>query len=156
MQRRTLILTLAVLCSLTVVLNMAAAGGSKKSDSKVKAKIVSSKLSSTGQQTVTIELKVDKGWYIYANPVGNKLLAPNATTVKVKGNVKGVKVAFPIPKVKKDDVIGDYNYYQGKILLNVSMQNPSKQATDFVIQVNACDSVRGICLQPGQLKLSTK
>ena len=157
MQRRYLTLALVILCGLVITATVAPAGGFlKKSDSKVKAKIASSKTSSTGEQVVTIELDVEKGWYIYANPVGNELLAPNATTVKVNGSVKGVRVAYPKPKMKKDDVIGDYNYYQDTVRLQVSMQNPTNQAVDFLISVNACDTVKGVCLQTGVLKLSTK
>jgi len=106
-----------------------------------------------GSRVVKLKLSVADGWYIYANPVGNEDLAPNATTVKVKG-VKDadVKVTYPDPKVKKDKDIGNYNYYVGDITIEATVRNASGPL-EFQVQVNTCHLVRGVCLAPGTVKV---
>jgi len=59
-----------------------------KSDSKVKAKAVVGKAGADGKQTLTITLEIEKGWYIYANPVGDEDFEPNKTRVTVKAKDK--------------------------------------------------------------------
>ena len=41
-----------------------------KSDSVVKATAAAAKPDADGKQTVTLTLAIDKGWHLYANPVG--------------------------------------------------------------------------------------
>ena len=133
------------------------AGGLKTSDTKVKATATAAKPDPSGKQMVTIELEVEKGWYIYANPVGNELLAPTATTVKVAGNnAPNIKVKYPEPVVKKDDVVGDYKIYKGKVQIPVQLQSPAAGPVEFLVTVNACSEAQGICLKQGTLKVTAK
>src|SRR5262245_20509765 len=44
----------------------------KNSAGKVKAVAAASAADEAGMQTVTLTLTIDKGWHIYANPVGNE------------------------------------------------------------------------------------
>ena len=52
------------------------------SDSVVKATAVADKPGPDGKQTVTLTLAIDKGWHLYANPVGTDDLAPVQTVVR--------------------------------------------------------------------------
>src|SRR5438105_9882874 len=88
----------------TTLVWQADAGGSKKSDSKVKASASASKVEN-GKQTVTITLDIEKGWHLYANPVNhnNDFLEANQTTVKVGAKDKvQFKVKYPAGEQKVD------------------------------------------------------
>src|SRR5882672_57789 len=90
------------LAAATFVWN-ADAGGSKKSDSKVKASATATKITD-GKQTVTITMEIEKGWYLYANPVGSEDFEGNKTNVSIKAKEKvAAKVKYPegTPKVEK-------------------------------------------------------
>src|SRR5947208_44785 len=77
----------------------AEAGG--KSETKVKATATATKLDKNGMQKVTITLDIDKSWYVYANPVGDKDFADNRTTISFKANGKVVAdVKYPVGKGK--------------------------------------------------------
>src|SRR5438105_12127119 len=95
-------LFLRTLPALAVLLLAApAALAQKKSDSVVKINATATAPDADGNQTVTITLDIDKNWHLYANPVGNDDLAPNATTVKVP-KAEDVKVTYPPGKLVKD------------------------------------------------------
>jgi DsbC/DsbD-like thiol-disulfide interchange protein len=130
------------------------AGAGNKSDSKVKATVKSAKADDAGNQVVAIDLEVEKGWYIYADKVGNELLEPNAIAVKVGG--KPVKVKYPEPIVKKDDVVGDYKIYKGTVQLLAAVPSAANTPVEFQISVSACHEERGICLQQGTVKVTTR
>src|SRR5262249_31448563 len=77
----------------------------KKSDSVVKVTASADKPNAKGQQTVTINLAVDKDWYIYANPVGLEDFEDNQTLVKFTG--KEAKIEYPPGTLKIDKVVGN-------------------------------------------------
>src|SRR5438876_602600 len=84
MTKRTLSGWMVVLVAAAVILALgrdSRAGG--KSDEEVKVAVAASKLDDAGKQVVTLTLTINKGWHIYANPVGNEDLAPAATLVKL-------------------------------------------------------------------------
>src|SRR5207244_2341203 len=76
----------------------------KKSDTVVKAEAKADKIGADGTQVVTITLTIDKGWHLYANPVGNADLSDNQTTATLSSTNKlqDVKVEYPEGKLVKD------------------------------------------------------
>src|SRR5438093_8038435 len=94
MTRWTLRLAPAVVVTVLVMLVMsaqpAAAGG--KSDEEVKLSVTAGKLDASGKQTITLTAVINKGWHIYANPVGNDDLAAAATVIKVAGKARPQEV----------------------------------------------------------------
>jgi DsbC/DsbD-like thiol-disulfide interchange protein len=151
---RTLIAMIAAVSFLAVLLaSPNARAGGKASDSKVKIKAASQK-GSDGATLVKLNLSIEKGWYIYANPVGNDDLASNATVVTVKGvKDSDLKVLFPKPKTKVDKTIGNYNYYDGDVTIEATVRNASGPL-EFHVQVNSCNFERGVCLAPGTVKVT--
>src|SRR5688572_15752352 len=79
-----------------VILSSNLTAGGKKSDSEVKV-TATAKKDAQGNEVVTVNLEINKGWHVYANPVGNEDLAPAQTTVTVnsKTKPKEVKVVYP-------------------------------------------------------------
>jgi len=144
---------LAVLAAAALLAAPALARQQKNSADNVKIKATAEK-GKDGSRVVKLHLTVAEGWYIYGNPVGNEDLAPNATTVKVKG-VKDadVKVKFPDPKVKQDKTIGKYNYYVKDVTIEATVRNASGPL-EFNVGVNTCHLTRGVCLAPGTVKVT--
>jgi DsbC/DsbD-like thiol-disulfide interchange protein len=127
-----------------------------KSDSVVKATAVAGKPDADGKQTVTLTLAIDKGWHLYANPVGQEDLASVQTTVKVKAKdaLENVKVDYPAGKKIKDTVIGDYVVYEDAATIKISVNRAKGDDSplELTVKLQACSD--STCLQPGEVKLT--
>jgi len=132
-----------------------------KSDSKVKASATATPPDKDGKQTVTITLAIDKGWYIYANPVGNEDYAENRTvvTIKAKDKVK-VDVKYPEGKAKTERKTTNRIYEPTAVIVaNVQRTPGDVSPLEISIDVNACRVEKGEtveCLFPGTVKLVAK
>ena len=130
----------------------------KKSDTVVKAEAKADKPADDGTQVVTVTLTIDKGWHLYANPVGNADLADSQTTVSVssKNKVQDVKVEYPEGKLVKDKVVGDYKTYEGKVTIKatVSRAKGDTEPLDMAVKVQACSESQ--CLLPATVNLTAK
>jgi DsbC/DsbD-like thiol-disulfide interchange protein len=127
-----------------------------KSDAEVKVAAKASKIEG-GKQTITITMTVNAGWYIYANPVGDELLAAAATTITVAGKAKPqeVKVGYPKGKPKEDvELKIKYSIYEEKVEIPVNVQRAQGDTDPLEVSVRfmACNK-KGICLQPATVKL---
>lgn len=130
--------------------------GAKRSDAVVKAKATAAKPSADGKQSVTITLVIDKGWHIYANPVGNESQEESQTTVTVtsKTKPKNVKIEYPKSKVVNDVLVGNYNVYEGTIEIKAAVERAAGDSSPLEIRVKlqACDDKS--CLLPATIKLT--
>ena len=123
-------------------------GGKKKIEAKVTAK--ADKPAPDGMQKVVVTMEVNPTWYAYANPVGNEDFATNATVIKVKRprtKVDNVKIAYPPGKTKKDTIVGNYNIYEGKIEIPLTLQRTKGDTSPLEVSVQfmTCN-VKGVCL----------
>ncbi|MBI2805765.1 MAG: hypothetical protein HYX68_12365 [Planctomycetes bacterium] len=138
--------------------------GGKKSDSKVKAAVQASKIEADGKQRIAITLTVEKGWYIYANPVGSEDYEGNKTRVSFTAKGKlAATVKFP-KGTTKTEVIGKetvkYDIYKDRVVIQAEVRRPPSDAGPLQIKVdvNACkigkkgNTVE--CLLPGTISLS--
>jgi hypothetical protein len=146
-----------------VVLALAALAGTaraqlKKSDTVVKAEAKADPVGADGKQLVTITLTIDKGWHLYANPVGNADLADSQTAVSVssKNKLQDVKVEYPEGKLVKDKVVGDYKTYEGKVTIKatVSRAKGDTEPLEVAVKVQACSESQ--CLLPATVNLTAK
>ena len=130
-------------------------GGKRKSEAKVTAK--AEKPGPDGKQSVVVTMEVNTGWYAYANPVGNEDFASNATVIKVsaKEKVDNVKIAYPPGKTKKDSVVGNYNIYDGKVQIPLTVQRAKGDTSPLEVSVRfmTCN-VKGVCLPVETVKLT--
>ncbi len=128
-----------------------------KSDSKVKITAQASKADAEGRQTITLTLAIDKGWHLYANPVGHKDLEGAQTSVTIKAGqpLRNVKIDYPPGLVHKDKDAGDYNIYEGTVVIKVHVQRTPGDASpmEVAILLQACSKV---CLLPVTVKLMVK
>lgn len=131
------------------------AGGPKKSDAMVKAKV---KVESTGpgKTVFSVHLDIKPGWHLYANPVGNEDLIGGQTTLTVGGEKKplNVKIDYPPGKQQSDKIFGKYAVYENGVVLRVAVDRAAGDASplDVRIRVQACDDKN--CLLPGAIQLS--
>jgi DsbC/DsbD-like thiol-disulfide interchange protein len=150
-------LVIAGLVMLALGTRPANAGG--KSDDEVKLTANAGKLDASGKQTITVTAVINKGWHIYANPVGNEELAAAATIVKVMAKAKPqeVKVNYPAGTEANDKVIGKYRYYADKVEIPIDIQRAAGDTGPLEISVRfmACNK-SGICKLPATVKLAVK
>lgn len=127
----------------------------KKSESVVKATASAAKPDADGKVVVTVMLTIDKTWHTYANPVP-KDFPGLPTTITVEGKIKpeDVKVEYPAGKVIKDTTVGDYNVYEDKTEIKVTVRRPKGDSgpLNLNVQVQACSDKQ--CLLPSTLKLT--
>jgi DsbC/DsbD-like thiol-disulfide interchange protein len=147
----------AVAAVFAAVRPTAHAGG--KSDEEVELSVAAGKLDGAGKQTITLTMVINKGWHIYANPVGNDDLDSAATLIKVSGKVKpkAVKVDYPAGKEADDKAIGKYRYYENKVEIPISVQRAAGDTGPLELSVRfmAC-SKNGVCKLPATVKLTAK
>lgn len=144
-------LILAATFSLTA--SQAFAQGTK-SDSKVKAQVTADKPDADGKQAVTVKIAIDKGWHIYANPVGNADLTNTQTKLALTSKGEAVKIDYPSGTEVKDDVIGNYKIYQGDVVIKAVVKRAAGDTTPLEMNLSfqACDEKS--CLLPATVKLT--
>jgi DsbC/DsbD-like thiol-disulfide interchange protein len=125
----------------------------KKSDAVVKVKAAPATPNADGTTTVRIDLAIDKGWHLYANPVGQEDLADTATTVSVGGAAKAEAVDYPAGKLVKDKTVGNYRVYEDKATITAKVRRPAGGGPiDLSVKFTACSDTR--CLPPATVRLT--
>jgi DsbC/DsbD-like thiol-disulfide interchange protein len=127
------------------------------SDTKVKHKVAASQPDATGKQMVTIQLEVENGWHIYANPVDNELLVEEVTTVKVKtkSGAPRLQVIYPRPVVMKSPLGDTMKVYEGTVQIQTVVQRANlSEPLEYTVIVYACNDKK--CLPRGEIKFSVK
>jgi hypothetical protein len=131
--------------------------GQKPKDTKldpVKAEAKAGPIDDLGNQNITLTVTVEKGWHIYANPVGNPDFEGSDTVVKAtgKGVAKVVKISYPPGKEIKT-TLGKYKTYEGKVTIPIVVQRNKGDGGEIEVSVRfqACDDKQ--CLLPKTIKL---
>ena len=128
-----------------------------KSDKEVKVTASATKIDPQGKQVITITLAPNSGWYVYANPVGNKELEAAETVISLKGKMKlkDVAVNYPGGTLVPDKVVGDYKVYDGKTEIQATVIRAAGDTgpLEVSVQFQACHK-KGVCLLPAKVKLS--
>jgi DsbC/DsbD-like thiol-disulfide interchange protein len=124
----------------------------KKSDGVVKMKAEASKPNADGTTAVLVTLTIDRGWHLYANPVGQEDLADTATTLTVASGGKVESVVYPPGKVIRDKVLGEYKVYEDEVMIKAVVRRSPGTPLDLNIKLQACNDTK--CLVPTTVKLS--
>jgi len=146
------------LALLGLVLSLTLPAQAADSSEVVKIAAKADKIAADGTQVVTIIIDIDKGWHLYANPVGQDFLktVQTAVTPSPSQKLEIVKVEYPKGEVKKDTDTGDYNIYEGKVTIKATVKR-EKDATDpveLVVKIQACSDKN--CNLPSKVKVSAK
>jgi len=133
------------------------AQGATKSDREVKVTATADKPGDDGKQTVTVTLQINKGWHVYANPVGNDDYAANATivTVVAKEKPEDVKVNYPAGKLLKIDD-DKFNVYEDKVEIKAVVKRAKGDTSplEVMVTINACTDKK--CLPTATVKVPVK
>jgi uncharacterized protein len=132
----------------------------KDSTDVVKATAKADKPNADSKQIVTVTLAIDRDWHTYANPVGLDDLQNAETVVEISGKNKplSVKIDYPKGKLQKDEVVGDYSIYEGKVEIKATVQRDKGDSGPLEVKVRfqACSDVSKTCLIPATVKLSVE
>lgn len=131
------------------------AGAIKKSDSVVKVEFqVEPKVPGPdGTQRLVVSLDIDKGYHIYANPVGLESLAGSQTTLRASARIDPeLKVEYPAGKLVPDKEVGDYRIYEGQVRIQAMVRRMPGDTgpLELNLKFQACSDRS--CLLPATVK----
>jgi DsbC/DsbD-like thiol-disulfide interchange protein len=126
----------------------------KRSDSVVKIKAKLDK-APAGKAVVVLNLDIESGWHLYANPPDHEDLGDSQVVVKVAG----VQAAIDYPKGKQvnDKYLGKYKSYGDKIEIRATFDRKADDNTPIEVSLylQACtDKTPMTCLPPATVKLT--
>jgi uncharacterized protein len=112
-----------------------------------------------GKRALSVTLKIDKPWHVYANPVDNDDLEGARTVIEVYADGKklSAKVDYPKGKAEKDDKGTEYKTFEGEVTIAGTITTKDAAALEVRVKVQACTSgENGRCLQAATLKIPVK
>jgi uncharacterized protein YyaL (SSP411 family) len=112
-----------------------------------------------GKRALTVTLKLQAPWHIYANPVGHDDLELARTTVDVyaAGKKLPAKIAYPKGKAEKDPKGAEYRTYEGEAVIKGEVTVTEAIELEVRVKVQACTTgENGRCLLPATLKIPVK
>jgi uncharacterized protein len=119
-----------------------------------------SKLPMKGKSLIAIELVVQPGWHINANPSSPDFLVPTTVELKSKQKVKLTKVKYPEHhplKVQGSDE--PYHVYDGNAIVYALLETDETETTEFIemqfhVRFQGCNSTQ--CLPPDMVPMGGK
>jgi len=142
----------ALLSALFLISALSGGLDGQASAKKVRVNASATKPDDAGNQVITVNVKIDPGWYIYANPVDHnkETLNRNKTTLSVSPKVKldAVKIDYPAGTLKKEDK-DEYKIYGGSVTIRAAIRRAKGDTgpLEWNLEVNACNS--NVCLPKG-------
>ncbi len=131
-------------------------GQAPKSASKTTEKVVSAsakaeKPAADGSQKVTVTVKIDKDYHIYANPIGNPDLDANKSVLTFTG-ADVVSVDYPKGKTVVDKVLGDYITYEKEITITAKIKRKAGATGNVEANLKCVACTDKSCLPVGTVK----
>jgi DsbC/DsbD-like thiol-disulfide interchange protein len=152
---KAFLLGFITLVGFAVMLPFAPAQDKKRSDAVVKVKAKLDK-APPGKAVVVLNLEIEKGWHLYANPPEHEDLDDSKVTVKVPG-VDSAVVEYPKGKQVDDKFLGKYRLYEDKAEIRVTLDRKAgdKSPINLHIYLQSCsDKTPMICLPPATAKVT--
>jgi uncharacterized protein YyaL (SSP411 family) len=112
-----------------------------------------------GKRSLTVTLKIEAPWHVYANPVDYDDLEPAQTTVDVYAGAKKLPAAIDYPKgtAEKDVKGNEYRVYEKEVTIKGVVKAGDASDLEVRIKVQACTSgENGKCLLPATIKVPVK
>jgi DsbC/DsbD-like thiol-disulfide interchange protein len=151
MARRIAIVLALTALALVVIGGTSLSAGGKLDPVKVQA--TAGKPDDNGKQTITVQLSIEKGWHIYANPVDHEDLDGAQTVVQIKADGKAIKanVKYPAGKAHTEKGIGTFKIYEDKVTIQAELAKASGPL-EISVKFQACDEKR--CLPTKTVKVN--
>jgi uncharacterized protein YyaL (SSP411 family) len=129
--------------------------GSSRSDSKVEAtaSVEPKTPGPEGKQVVTVTLKIESGWHIYANPADNDEVTPTTVTVSARIKPREVKVDYPRGKLI-DNKGSKYRLYEDQVMIKATVKRAAGDSGPLEISVKFQACNENSCLFPSTKKLT--
>jgi DsbC/DsbD-like thiol-disulfide interchange protein len=153
MARNTLMVGLGLALAALVVGFVAQVGSAGGKLDPVKVAASAGKSSDDAKQAVVIQVKIDKGWHIYANPAENEEVAQAQTTVTIKASGKPVaaSVKYPAGRLYKEPGMGAMKIYEDEVTIQAELAK-TDGPLEVSVKFQACDAKR--CLLPKTVKIT--
>lgn len=132
---------LGVLLTAEAGAQLRAQKGPKRSDSVVKATATADKPDAQGKQTVTLMLRIENPWHVYANKLPEDFPGrPTTVSVEAKTKPDSVKIDYPPGKPVKDKMFGEYHIYEDKAEIKILVQRArgDNGPLTLSVKVQAC------------------
>jgi DsbC/DsbD-like thiol-disulfide interchange protein len=123
---------------------------------KVKITAAGTKPDASGKQVITVTLNIEKGWVIYANPVGNGdyKLEECKVTVTSKAKLAGVKISYPPSKVVQNRLVGNYNIWENKVIVTAIVTRDQDDTGPLTVAVSLHGFTDVLGLLPAEVTLT--
>jgi len=147
----------ALACALSVAFSPAGEKKEKKRyDSVVKVKAKLDSKAPAGKTVVVLNLEIEPGWHLYANPPEHEDLGDSQLVVKVVGS-DSAKIEYPQGKLVNDKFLGKFKKYDDKIEVRATVDRKTGDTSpiQLTVALQSCsDSVPLICLPPAVVKVT--
>jgi thiol:disulfide interchange protein len=144
-------LKLAMIAFVSLTPIQAKKAAPKTTDSVVKVTAKAEKPAADGSQKVTVTVKIDKDYHIYANAVGNPDLEP-AKTVLTIADGDATNIEYPKGKTIVDKVVGDYVIYEKEITITAKIKRKAGATGAFEASVKCQACTDRTCLPVATIK----
>jgi len=122
----------------------------RRSDAVVKISVQAAAPDADGKQVLTITLKVDDQWHIYANSLPKDFPGiPTSIKVSARSKLEEVKVVYPEDKWVKE---GEYNAFEGTVPIKVTLRRTKGDTSPLEVTVSFQSCTKTSCLFPATVK----
>ena len=122
----------------------------RRSDAVVKVSAQAAAPDADGKQVLTITLKIDDQWHIYANTLPKDFPGvPTSVKVSARSKLEDVKVDYPEDKWVKE---GEYNAFEGTVPIKVTLRRSKGDTSPLEVTVSFQSCTKTSCLFPATVK----
>lgn len=122
----------------------------RRSDAVVKVSAQAAAPDGDGKQVLTVTLKVDDQWHIYANSLPKDFPGiPTSIKVSARSKLEDVKVDYPEDKWVKE---GEYNAFEGTVPIKVTLRRSKGDTSPLEVTVSFQSCTKTSCLFPATVK----
>ena len=122
----------------------------RRSDAVVKVSAQAGTPDADGKQVLTVTLKIDDQWHIYANILPKDFPGvPTSIKVSARSKIEDVKVDYPEGKWIKE---GEYNAFEGTVPVKVSLRRTKGDTSPLEVTVSFQSCTKTSCLFPATVK----
>ena len=122
----------------------------RRSDAVVKVSAQAGMPDADGKQALTVTLKIDDQWHIYANTLPKDFPGiPTSIKVGARSKIEDVKVDYPEGKWIKE---GEYNAFEGTVPIKVNLRRSKGDNSPLEVTVSFQSCTKTSCLFPATVK----
>jgi len=122
----------------------------RRSDAVVKVSAEAGAPDADGKQVLTVTLKIDDQWHIYANILPKDFPGvPTSVKVSTRSKLEDVKVDYPEDKWIKE---GEYNAFEGTVPIKVTLRRSKGDTSPLEVTVSFQSCTKTSCLFPATIK----